>query len=286
MYRTLAWIKFRDHNYIESRKLAQQALQLEPESSDAFELLAMTYVAEKHIDRGIATLTEYMQAHPQWAAGSVIAGRLMVMNTRYDEARKFFEQALVSNPGDLKAEVALADAAVLQKKFDEALQRFTVLAGKVPKEATYQVRLGQICEQLANYEGAKRHYEAALRLSPNDALAKNNLAWLYSEQGGNLDVALRLAQEAKSAKPEDPAVSDTLGWIYLKKDSVGNAIELLSKSVEQNPYSALYQYHLGAAYLRAGKSAEARRSLQAALRLQPGFSGEEHAKRLLSQLVN
>ena len=286
MYRTLAWIKFRDHNYIESRRLTQQALEVEPESREAFELLAMTFVAEKHLDRGIPAITTYMQAHPAWGPGSDIAARTMIMDRRYDDARKFFEQALGSDPGDLVAEVGLADIAILQAKFDEALQRFTRLADNHPKDAVYQIRLGQICEHLANYEGAKQHYESALHLSPNDALAKNNLAWLYSEQGGNLDVALRLAQEAKNAQPEDPAVSDTLGWIYLKKDSVGNAIELLRKSVEQQPQSALYQYHLGAAYLRAGKSAEARHSLQAALRLQKEFSGEEDAKRLLSQLAN
>ena len=42
------------------------------------------------------------------------------------------------------------------------------------------------------------------------APAANNLAWIFSEHGGDRDRALALAQTAKELAPENPQVSDTL----------------------------------------------------------------------------
>ena len=44
---------------------------------------------------------------------------------------------------------------------------------------------------------ARGHFERAVQLNPRAAVAANNLAWDYANNGGNLDVALQLAQTAK-----------------------------------------------------------------------------------------
>jgi len=121
-----------------------------------------------------------------------------------------------------------------------------------------------------------------LQIDPEAAVAANNLAWIYVQRGGNLDVAMQLAQIAQKRLPEVAEVEDTLGFIYYKKNLVPLAIELLNASRAKDPKNALYEYHLGLAYTSAGDVARARGSLARALALKPDFDGAAEAKTLLA----
>ena len=75
-----------------------------------------------------------------------------------------------------------------------------------------------LLEAQGKREEAMKSYEATVNGTENAPFAANNLAFIYAEQGINLDVALRLATSAKQGLPDDPSVDDTLGWVYYKKD--------------------------------------------------------------------
>jgi Flp pilus assembly protein TadD len=102
--------------------------------------------------------------------------------------------------------------------------------------------------------------------------------------GQNLDVALQLAQTAKAKLPDSAQVSDTLGWILYKKGLINVAIPHLRRGVEQNPSNPNIHYHLGLAYSENGETANARRSFEQALKLNPQFREAEDAKRALATL--
>jgi len=146
--------------------------------------------------------------------------------------------------------------------------------------------MAQLLEKHGDWEKAQESYQTVLRLEPDNIVAKNNLAWNYAEHGGNVDIALRLAQEANQARPDDPAICDTLGWIYLKKNTVGNAIEVFRKSVALEPGNAEYKYHLGMAYLRAGDTLKAKQQLEASLGMNPDPSVASDARKMLASMGN
>ncbi len=120
---------------------------------------------------------------------------------------------------------------------------------------------------------ARARYEKVLAMDPMAAVAANNLAWIYAEDGGNLDVALGLAQTAKSRLANSSEVGDTLGWVYYKKGLPALAVPIFRDSVEQSPTIAIYRYHLGLAYAKNGDRNEARQALEQALHLDPQFDG-------------
>ena len=101
-------------------------------------------------------------------------------------------------------------------------------------------------------DDARRAFEQVLALDPKASVAANNLAWIYAENGGNLDVAMQLAQTAQAALPDSGETSDTLGWIYLKKEIYGLSITTLRRAVELEPKNPKFHYHLGLAYARSG----------------------------------
>jgi tetratricopeptide (TPR) repeat protein len=227
-----------------------------------------------------------LRTEPQWADGYDATGQLMMAAGRPSEAEEFLQKAVTLNPKLTSATLALGQALSLQAKYDQALSTVTKLVQEEPRFALGYLSLGQIQEMRGDWGQAESSYQKTLELERENVIAKNNLAWLYAEHGGNIDVALRLAQEAKEAKPDDPAISDTLGWIYVKKDTLGNAIRLLQESVDQDPKNAAFNYHLGVAYFRAGRKAEAKQSLETTLRLAPNFPQAGEARKMLVPFSN
>ena len=158
------------------------------------------------------------------------------------------------------------------------------LAQKQPNSVGPATAVAVLYEMQNNKEEARKRYERIIETHPRAAIAANNLAWAYAEKGENLDVALQLAQTAKSQLPDIPQVNDTLGWVYYRKGLPDLAIPPLELSVKKDPKNAQYHYHLGLAYLKAGKRDKARESLEAALKLQPDFQGADEARSALASL--
>jgi tetratricopeptide (TPR) repeat protein len=127
-------------------------------------------------------------------------------------------------------------------------------------------------------------YKQALERNPKFAPAANNLAWLYAEHGGNINVALALAQTAREALPDEPYIADTLGWIYYKKNVYLKAIDLLRESAEKLPNNPVVHYHLGMAYFKNSDKELARKTLELSLRLSQDYAGAEEARQTLSML--
>ncbi len=108
-----------------------------------------------------------------------------------------------------------------------------------------------------------------MKLDPNLAVAKNNLAYLLAEKGENLDRALDLAQEAREALPDNPNAADTLGWVLLKKDLPSAAVGYLREAERgmrtDDPNTGIVRHHLALALEADGKSEAAREVLARAI---------------------
>ena len=128
-------------------------------------------------------------------------------------------------------------------------------------------------------------FERALEIDPSAAVAANNLAWIYAENGGNLDVALDLALTAQRKLP-DVCRSRAIRWVSStpRKRMDWLAISTLKAIAEKDPGNAVYRYHLGLAYASAGDSTRAKQSLTQALALEADFQGAREAKDLLGSL--
>jgi len=107
--------------------------------------------------------------------------------------------------------------------------------------------------------------------------------WLLGAAPGRLDEAIELAERAFRAAPGSPAVADTLGWLLYQKGTLDRAETLLTQAVKATPDQAEIHYHLGMVYLKQGKTADARRELERALKT-PNFPSAEAVRRALDSL--
>jgi Flp pilus assembly protein TadD len=62
------------------------------------------------------------------------------------------------------------------------------------------------------------------------------------------------------------------------------AVDSFRHSVERDPAKAIYHYHLGLAYAKAGEPAKARLAFQQALKVEPDFSRAYEVRQTLSSL--
>jgi len=126
-----------------------------------------------------------------------------------------------------------------------------------------------------NIAAAETAYRNALEITPETPIAANNLAWIITENGGNLDEALQLATMASAKSPQSAGFYDTLGWVYFKKGLNSPAVEQMKKAVAMDESAAkvngaspnaAYRVRLGMALAQYGDKASARREVETGLK--------------------
>lgn len=111
--------------------------------------------------------------------------------------------------------------------------------------------------------------ERVVVLVPDDGEALNFLGYLLAEAGRDLERAEALVRRAIAlAGTRDGAHLDSLGWIALRAGRFDEAVALLEEAAALEPDDVTILVHLGDAYARGGRGAEAvatwRRAYQSA----------------------
>jgi len=214
-----------------------------------------------------------------------LLGQLSIGTKEYARGIEYLEKAVHLNPELSSAYFLIGTAYAAQKQFDTAIDQYEKVIKTNPKAIQPLMMVGMLYDMKKQPQKANGYYQKVLDLNKNFAPAANNLAYNYSQHGGNLDVALTLAQKAREANPNDPGIADTLGWIHFKKGTYATAIGFLKESDEkfkgQNP---TVLYHLALAHDKNGEEKLARESIQKAVALGQNFPEAAEAKKLFESL--
>jgi tetratricopeptide (TPR) repeat protein len=283
---TLAEVKVRQGRYAEAVVLATKSLNMGLLSREGLRVLGMSYLAQRRPELGLKAVQEYLKKADRWAAGQDILGEIALQANDLDLAERAYQEELKIKPGSSAALFGLGNVYDLRQQYDKAADFFHRFAAAEPDNAVVHVRLGIIAERSQDFQKAISEYQSASNLDSTNAVAKNNLAWIYAEHDGNLNVALGLAEGARRLQPSDPSIADTLGWILVKMNQGQSALPYLKECVTKNPRKPIYHYHLGMAYFKVGKKLEAKNELRTALQSGESFAGSVDAKQTLESISN
>jgi tetratricopeptide (TPR) repeat protein len=239
----------------------------------------------------LARVHAAVQAKPDDARVRQLEGIAAVMEERRDAAEASFRKAIELDPTERSAYERLGRFYAATGRSEKTIEIYEKALELRPDDPGFNHYLGMLYELRGDSTRAVARYEEAVRLDPNLAEAKNNLAYIYADQGKNLDRALDLAQDAKTLLPNNPSVSDTLGWVLYKRGVPAAAISYLKEAEaatrEGDVSLGVVRHHLALAYEANGDTAEAiaalDRSLAAveanaeAIRKQGGEPGPEPA---------
>jgi len=196
--------------------------ELEPEVDGADKELgsALKSLAEGKADEAERAAREVIKGRPGSAAAHEIAGAALLMKGDIDGGIELLRKALALNPAQSSALTKIGDAYLARK----------------------------------NYGEAKRYFERALRISPEDRKVNQRMG-IISEVEGKIDQAISFYERGVAGTPAEYAgVKVNLGRLYNAKGMFSRTVDLLSKSRASSADARLV---LGTAYLGLGKSAPA-----------------------------
>ncbi|KAL8105287.1 anaphase-promoting complex subunit 7 isoform X3 [Apium graveolens] len=141
----------------------------------SYQGLVRCYLANLKIKEALHAAREAMKAMPQSAKALKLVGDVHASNSSgREKAKKFYESALRLEPGYLGAALALAELHVIEGRNGDAvllLERYL----KDWADDSLHVKLAQVFAATNLLEEALTHYQAALRISPQNEAAKKGL---------------------------------------------------------------------------------------------------------------
>ena len=199
-----------------------------------------------------------------------------------EKAEAYYQSAYEKSPSQ---PVLLQHARTLSQlgRHGDAEQVLSAWLTENPEDGAVRFALGGAKLSQGDFAAATREYERLLESTPENALALNNLAWLY-EQAGDRAKAIEFAERAYALQPALPEIADTIGWLYHLDGQKEKAIDLLRKAYEGRSGNAEIGYHLAAALNADGQRDEARTVLEQALSGDQVFAERGDAERLLQEL--
>ncbi len=120
-----------------------------------------------------------------------------------------------------------------------------------------QLRLSFMQRARGNRAACESILAALLDRHPFLGVALNALAYLWAEEGRNLDEALRLQKMALEQQPFSGAFQDTMGWIHFRRGQLDEALEHLEVADRYQPHEPEIIEHLAVVLAALGRKEEA-----------------------------
>jgi Flp pilus assembly protein TadD len=226
----------------------------------------------------LAALAPALAAKPRDVRLETMQAYVLTRAGRGAEAATRLESAIAERQQARSAEglpdlyEALGTSLARAGRMPEALAAVRRGLAARPGDEVLLYALGALTEEAGDAEAAVARMRELLKANPDHADALNFIAYSEAERGVSLDEAERLVRRALALRPDSGAFLDTLGVIELRRGDLASAVPTLERAEALAGPDATILDHLGDAYHKAGRTADAagawRRSLAS-------FEGED-----------
>jgi len=278
--RTLVELSLNSGDALGAKEQLREGLKLAPGNLAIMNALIFAEQRISGITGALALADELRRDPANMPAASVVKGDTFMNARRFGDAAAAFSAELKTTPSTALALRTAGALAAGGGQEQAALQLRTWLAQHADDVDATQM-LASLDISAGRSQEATQHLEAVLRKRPNDAVALNNLAWMYQEKGDGR--AKGLAQWAHLLAPSGETL-DTLGWIMTKQGAAAEALPLLQTASSQRPNDKAVTFHLATALNATGKRNEAAQALEPILKDAAEFDDRGAAKALLDQI--
>ncbi|NQW01294.1 MAG: tetratricopeptide repeat protein [Rhodospirillales bacterium] len=244
---------------------------------------------------------------PDYPIMQILAGEILEMDERYEDANRLYEKIGVESPFGQTAKMRIANNYHDMGRTDEAIAIVREIARTHPDDPVPASTIGDFLRASERYKEAIPEYDEAIRragdlqanhwrllytrgivlerekffakaeadflkaleLQPDQPFVLNYLVYSWIEQGMHLERAQEMIRKAVSLRPNDGYIIDSLGWVYYQLGKYDDAVAELERAVEYRPEDPVINDHLGDAYWQVGRREEARFQWLHSLSLKP-----------------
>lgn len=167
-----------------------------------------------------------------------------------------------------------------QGNLERALEQYRQALQIAPEFVTARNRLGIVLNRLGRHAEASAEFRRAIDSKPQEVYLYNNLGFsLYLQQ--QYDEAAEVLQQAVTMKPDFARARMNYALVLGRLGRFDEALEQFAiVSGEADAH-----YNVGMLQAQAGRYADAARSLETALKLNPGLEAARHQLREVSRLA-
>ncbi len=267
-------------DYEGTRNLIKEGMAASPRNYQLYQDYVMVDLKASGVDAAVATAKQLQEQDRDFQAARALIGDVYMEANRLPDAVHAYQDALAAAPSPML--VGRLDAALRRSgQTDAAIKLLADWMSKHPDDTVVALQLGDIYIATQRYDEAATTLQHVLEKKPHDAIALNNLAWVYQQQGDKR--AQALAQQAYILAPGGQT-ADTLGWILLTSGNLAQGTPLLRQAAGQAGNDPRVLYHYAVALRDAGKRSEAIKLLTAVVANKAVFGEKAEAQKLLDEL--
>ena len=253
----------------EGAEQLRQAIELDGDLKMADFGLVMNQLKQGRQDEALAAARDFTERHPQSPMAWNLLGYVQLQGEQVEAARASFRRALEIRPGEPGAANNLASLAIRDGDTDEAVRQYESILELHPDHMRTVVRLGRLLTSLERIDEAEALYAAKVESHPGAIDPRVLLAEIYLQRGEPAS-ALTLLQTTPEAFLEHPAYLAMLGKAQLAAGQDANAIRSLERLVKVQPRYLPAYTMLAEAYARQGDLDKLEATLDKTLAMQPG----------------
>ncbi|HYW78032.1 MAG TPA: tetratricopeptide repeat protein [Thermoguttaceae bacterium] len=271
-------------DWTEAEKQLRIWLKAQPTSATAMNRLGRVLFMQKKAEEAWTQLKAAKEADPKILTPAATLARLYQQANDPVNAKKWMDYAVQSAPKDLPTRLVAAGWALTTAETQEQLERAKEEASQAlqldPKSLQAKVLRGAVALYQQDYGNAELYFDSAVKQSPNNFAAKNNLALALCEQADDAKKALAFehAKANSTLYPKNTAAVSTLGWVLYKLGRKQEAEQVLRKA-------AAGQIAPDTAYYLARIYADFAEQAKAAGQDEPAKQLKEQSQKLLDQIL-
>jgi tetratricopeptide (TPR) repeat protein len=221
---------------------------------------------ERRFDESAAAFAAVSSAEPELGLAALAArASVLAQAGRPAEGLALLDEALVDHAGDVRLIVARGYVLEKSGRAQEAVTWLTEALARQPRSERLRVALAIAQDRAGDRAGAIQTMQSVLERTPDDAEAMNFVGYSWAEKGERLDEAEKLVRRAVELDPDNGSYLDSLGWILFQRGDVPAAVSTLEQAEALAGPEPTILEHLGDAYRRAGRDADAAASWRRAV---------------------
>jgi putative PEP-CTERM system TPR-repeat lipoprotein len=258
----------------------RRAIEKDPDSVPAHRLGIAIAMRQKRTDEALQLARQLQQRRPDDAVGFVAEGEIEASQKRWDASVAALKKGTIKRDGTTAA-TRLHSVLVAAQRAGEAAKFADAWLKDHPKDAIFLFHLGDAALQTNNMAQAESRYVEVMKMQPENAMALNNVAWLYLRQGK--PGARALAEKAVRNAPTLAAARDTYAMVLAAERAFPQAIEESKRALALSGDAPGFRLNLARIYLDAGDKKAARVELDALAKMGDKFPAQFEVERLLKR---
>jgi tetratricopeptide (TPR) repeat protein len=206
----------------------------------------------------------------------------------YNRAEKYYRAALETFPGYFRAVASLGKTRAALGDLAGAIEQYETVVRILP-DPNFVAALGDLYKLAGRADDAQKQYELVEQIGHlselNGTIYNRQLALFYADHDLKAEEACKLAAKEYEVR-RDIYGADALAWTLYKKGLLTDAKTAITAALNLKTNDARILYHAGMIEKDLGNRAEAKKRLEAALKINPMFDllQAETARKALSEL--